>query len=92
MPEIVATPTPNPNALKFAVVGATVIPSGLLSFRSAGEAAAHPLGAALFALDGVADVLLVPPFATVTKHPAADWNLLLPAVERVLTQHLASAP
>ncbi len=88
MPTVTAAPTPNPNALKFAVEGTALIPSGLLSFRSAREAEAHPLGRALFALDGVADVLLLPQFATVTKRPAADWNLLLPAVERVLEAHL----
>lgn len=90
MPSVTAHPTPNPNALKFSVEGATLIPSGLFSFRSAREAEGHPLGAALFALGGVADVLILPPFATVTKHPAADWDGLAPAVERVLEAHLAA--
>jgi hypothetical protein len=33
-------------------------------------------------------VLILPQFATVTKHPDADWNALLPDVERVLNAHL----
>jgi Scaffold protein Nfu/NifU N terminal len=33
-------------------------------------------------------VLVLPQFATVTKHPAADWDLLVPAIESILSSHL----
>lgn len=79
-------PTPNPDSLMFTLDGASAIPSGMLAFFSAGEAAAHPLGTALFALPGVASVLVVPAFVTVTKRPEADWNPLAAEVERVLTE------
>ncbi|MDT0632529.1 NifU N-terminal domain-containing protein [Rubrivirga sp. S365] len=83
-------PTPNPNSLKFEVEGAPVIDAGLLAFHSLREAAAHPLAAELFALRGVESIMMVPDFVTITKHPAADWDLLAEGVERVLTEHLAA--
>lgn len=85
---VTARPTPNPNSLKFEVSGATVLAEGLLAFHSAHEASEHPLGSALFALRGVHSLLIVPGFVTVTKHPAADWDLLADGVERVLKDHL----
>ena len=83
-------PTPNPNSLKFTATGGTFIESGMLACASAGEAAGHPLSAALFAVEGVYNVLVLPPFATVTKHPEADWNAVLPRVETILADHLAA--
>ena len=82
-------PTPNPDALMFRLDGAVAIPSGLLAFHSAAEAAADPLGAALFALPGVASVLVVPAFVTVTKRPETDWDPLVADIERVLAVHIA---
>jgi hypothetical protein len=72
----------------FRLEGATAIPSGLLAFHSAAEAASDPLGAALFALGGVTSVLVVPAFVTVTKRPEADWDPLVADVERVLAEHV----
>lgn len=86
--KVTASPTPNPNSLKFEVPGRSVIEEGLFAFHSAREAEDHPLGAALFSLPGVHSLLMVPQFVTVTKHPAADWNLLAEGVERVLADHL----
>lgn len=88
--EIRVRPTPNPDSLMFQIEGAQAVPSGLLAFHSAGEAAADPLGAALFALDGVASLLVVPAFVTVTKRPDAGWDPLAADVEAVLRAHLAS--
>lgn len=88
---VTARPTPNPNSLKFEVHGATVLPEGLLAYHSASEAAEHPLASDLFALRGVQSLLIVPGFVTVTKHPAANWDLLSEGVERVLTEHLAAS-
>lgn len=85
---ISSRPTPNPNSLKFEVSGARVIESGLLAFHSLLEASESELGSALFALRGVESLMIVPEFVTVTKHPAADWDLLAEGVERVLTEHL----
>ncbi|HEX8386853.1 MAG TPA: NifU N-terminal domain-containing protein [Rubricoccaceae bacterium] len=87
---VTVRPTPNPDALMFRLDGATAVPSGLLAFHSAAEAADHPLGAALFALRGVASILVVPAFVTVTKRPDASWDPLVADVERVLTEQVGA--
>lgn len=89
MTPISIQPTPNPNSLKFSTSGPSFIPQGMLAFSSAEEAADDSLGAALFALPGVANVFVVPAFVTVSKAPAADWDALIPAIERILAEHLA---
>ena len=81
-------PTPNPNSLKLEVAGHTLMDSGLAAYHSPREAEGDPLAAELFALRGVHSLLIVPDFVTVTKHPAADWDLLAEGVERVLREHL----
>jgi hypothetical protein len=81
-------PTPNPNSLKFAARGATYMPAGMESFGSAREAESHPLGRALFSIDGVANVFMLPQFVTITKRPDADWDRMLADIERVLAAHL----
>jgi hypothetical protein len=85
-------PTPNPNSLKFSAVGKTFIDGGMGAYNSAEQAAADPLASRLFQIDGLADVLILPVFATVTKRPEADWNVLLPRIEKVMGQHLAERP
>jgi len=48
------------------------------------------LAADLFALRGVESLLIVPHFVTVSKHPAADWDLLAEGVEQVLKEHFGA--
>ncbi|NNF56661.1 MAG: scaffolding protein [Rhodothermaceae bacterium] len=84
MPRVITQPTPNPNSLKFSIDGHSFIESGMLAFGAAREAENDALGAALFALDGVANVFVVPAFVTVTKHPATSWDRLATAIERIL--------
>ena len=81
-------PTPNPDSLMFEVKGAALIPSGLLAFHSAREAEADTLGSALFEIEGVETLLIVPNFVTVTKHPTADWTPLSKSIEQTLRVHL----
>ncbi len=81
-------PTPNPNSLKFTASGQTFIDKGLLSFRSAEAAAAHPLATALFAIEGVCDVLILPEFVTVTKRAEVPWEAIETAVISVLRTYL----
>lgn len=88
MPEISVHPTPNPNSLKFTAHGVSFIPSGMLAFGSANEAADHDLGRALFGLKGVTNVFALPQFLTVTKTPAADWNDLLEDIKRITSNYL----
>lgn len=81
-------PTPNPNSLKFTATAGVFIESGMLACANRSEASAHPLSASLFAIEGVFNVLVLPPFATITKHPETDWNEILPDVEVILSDHL----
>ena len=74
-----AHPTPNPNAMKFTVAGGLPDPERR-SFTSAADASGHALGAALFALGGVASLFMVNDFVTVTKAPDAAWPELAPRV------------
>ncbi|HEX7070517.1 MAG TPA: NifU N-terminal domain-containing protein [Rhodothermales bacterium] len=89
MPRFNTDPTPNPNSLKFTTDAGLFIPSGMESFSSAAEAEAHPLGSRLFAIPGVANVFILPQFLTITKTPAANWNVLLPKVRAALEAHFA---
>jgi hypothetical protein len=83
-------PTPNPNSVKITVEGHRFIENGLESFASAEEAAGHPLGERLFGITGVANVFMLPDFLTVTRHPAAEWDAVLPKIEAVLKTHFGS--
>ena len=91
MPDVTAHPTPNPNSLKFTLDGARFTEEKHLAFTTPEEAAEHPLGNALFAVRGVTNVFIVPDFATITKHPAASWDLIVPAVEQIVQEHVGSA-
>jgi hypothetical protein len=81
--------TPNPNAGKF-VVGRTVVEGkSSRSFYTAEQAAADPVAAALFELDGVASIFMVDDFVTVTKQAVAEWSDLIPRVTSTLERVLA---
>lgn len=89
MPRFTFHATPNPNSLKITSSGGTsFISAGMASFNSAEEAVGHDLGAALFAIEGVANVFILPQFLTVTKHPDVRWKKLQPAIEAVLQTHV----
>ncbi len=88
MPTIHVDPTPNPNSLKFTLEEGHFIESGMESFRSAEEAASHPLASKLFALPGVDNVFIMPQFLTVTKKPEADWDNLLPRIQEILQEYI----
>jgi hypothetical protein len=81
--------TPNPNAGKF-TVGRTVVEGrSSCSFYNAEQAAANPIAAALFELDGVSSVFMVEDFVTVTKNADADWSELIPRVTDTLESVLS---
>ncbi len=82
-------PTPNPNAGKFTVDRKVVEGKASKSFYGAAQAAADPVAAALFELDGVASVFMVDDFITVTKTPDADWSGLVPAVTAAIEKSMS---
>ncbi|MBY0112423.1 MAG: NifU N-terminal domain-containing protein [Phycisphaerales bacterium] len=81
--------TPNPAALKCVldravdpIASATDAP--IRSYRSAQAAAADPLASRLFALPGVANVLIADTWLTISKTDAATWKTLKPAIVKAL--------
>ena len=88
MPNLSVTSTPNPNSLKFTLDSGTFIESGMESFASAREASGHELGEPLFGIAGVENVFILPQFLTVTKAPAADWDEIVPHIERAVYEAL----
>lgn len=91
MPALHTEPTPNPNSIKITTDAGPFIDGGMISVASTNEADTHPLGKLLFAIDGIANVLILPQFVTVSKTEAADWNKVLPRVKQILNEHLDDA-
>lgn len=81
--------TPNPNAGKFTVGRPLVEGNASRSFYNAEQAAAEPVAAALFALDGVASIFMVEDFVTVTKEPEVEWPDLIPRITSTLERVLS---
>jgi Fe-S cluster biogenesis protein NfuA len=81
--------TPNPEVLKF-LPGKAVLGEGTRDFRSPEEAAASPLAADLFELDGVTRVFFGPDFITVGKTPDEDWAFLKAPILAAIMDHFTS--
>ncbi len=77
--------TPNPNALKFILD--TRCSESTISFLSPQQGIDHPLAEKLFAIRGVASLLLLGDFITVNKASSASWTDIRPAVEATLAAH-----
>lgn len=74
--------TPNPNAIKCVLDQSTGdMPR---SYFNAQAAAADPLGALLFAIPGVTNVLINDGWVTVSKEPKKPWATLKGEIERVM--------
>ena len=75
--------TPNPNALKCLMA--------MASGSSPARATGHGLAEALFALDGVTNVLVMSGWVTVCKRADAAWKTLKPKLKRVIEAHAAGS-
>jgi hypothetical protein len=74
--------TPNPDAMKCLVAPSpTTVPRSYFDAASAGD---DPLASALFAIDGVTNVLIHTEFVTVCKAPGTRWAGLKSKIERAL--------
>jgi len=80
-----ASPTPNPNAMKFTL---DVKLPGTINFANAEAAADNPFAAAVFAAEGVGSLFGVNDFVTVTRKPGADWDTITDAVRKAAAEHL----
>jgi hypothetical protein len=76
-------PTPNPNAIRFAV-GGNAFGDKSRSFPNAASAAGAPWAERLFGLPGVVGLFAVKDFVTITKAPAADWHGIVPRAVEIL--------
>jgi Scaffold protein Nfu/NifU N terminal len=90
MIDVTPEATPNPNAVKFTLDRAAV-EGRSQTFRAGSDPAESPLGARLFALDGVTNVFMVSNFVSVTKEDDADWNELVPLIIDELQAHFGEA-
>jgi Fe-S cluster biogenesis protein NfuA len=80
--------TPNPATLKF-LPGRTVLPTGTLDMRDAGEARQSVLAERLFDIPGVGGVFFGTDFITVTKS-VGEWPQLKPAILGAIMEHFMS--
>ena len=81
--------TPNPQVLKF-LPGREVYAQGSRDFRDAEEAAASPLAAELFEIEGVERVYFGSDFITVGKREAVDWPLIKAPILAAIMDHFTS--
>lgn len=82
-------PTPNPATLKF-LPGQDVSPSTPYEFARPEEAAASPLAAALFGVNGVTGVFFGSDFVSITKSDDADWSVVKPQALAAIMDHFVS--
>ncbi|HEX2849893.1 MAG TPA: NifU N-terminal domain-containing protein [Acidimicrobiales bacterium] len=78
-------PTPNPNALRFALDVTFPAP---ISASSPADAAGNPFLEAVMAIDGVVSVFGTADFVTVTRGPDGDWDAIVPGVQAAAAEHL----
>ena len=62
------------------------LPEPIRSYRAASEAAADPLGRALFAVPGVTSLLISGGWVTVNKSTEADWAGVKAGVQAALAK------
>jgi hypothetical protein len=76
--------TPNPSAIK-CILDRQVTTQPRSYFNSA-QAATDPLASALFAIDGVTNVLINADWITVNKRPETPWPRVKAAIQKVLRE------
>mmetsp|Transcript_65896 Transcript_65896/g.123005 ORF Transcript_65896/g.123005 Transcript_65896/m.123005 type:complete len:235 (+) Transcript_65896:53-757(+) len=89
---ITAEPTPNPDSLMFFPESRLVLGDGARSkeFKNKFETTESPLAEALFKVRGVTEVLLAPAHVTIRKSEGAEWDMVQPRIETVMSQFYAS--
>ena len=80
-------PTPNPNAIRFALSSA-LLGDRPRTFASAAAAAGTPWAKRLLEVPGVVSVFALKDFLTVTKGADADWGVILPKAVEILRSEL----
>lgn len=88
MVDVTPEGTPNPNAVKF-TLDRPATERRNETFREGSDPADSPLGARIFALDGVTNVFITSNFVSVNKESGVDWDELLPQVVEAIQEHFA---
>ena len=73
--------TPNPRARKLIVEPA---PGSIRSYFKAPDAQGDPMGEAVFAVEGVTNVLIHTSFVSVCIAPEADWKTVISGLRKAL--------
>src|SRR5688500_18037402 len=82
--------TPNPNTLKY-TVNRRLLEKGAVNFATADRVAERsPLAAKLFAVEGIAGVMIGRDFVTVTKSDKGDWDIVHKGASRLIEEHLTA--
>ncbi len=79
-------PTPNIHAMKF-TLDRRVTEGRSKTYTSVEQAKDDPLARTLLEIPGVRMVFFLNDFITVTRDPSADWEAIVPEVERRLRAH-----
>ena len=87
--EITVQGTPNPNAAKFVVSGAS-LGARSRSYFGADEAKDDELATRLFGVDGVRALLIVDNFITVTKSDEVAWDDIVEDITWIIGEALGS--
>ncbi len=87
--DITVEGTPNPNAAKFVVSGAS-LGTKSRSYFGVSEAGGDPLAARLFGVDGVRALLIVDNFITVTKSDEVAWDDIVEDITWIIGEALGS--
>ncbi|MGD9692819.1 MAG: NifU N-terminal domain-containing protein [Phycisphaerales bacterium] len=77
--------TPNPNALK--CVADRTLSEKARSYARAPETGTDALAEALFALEGVTNVLILHDWLTVNRAAGADWKSIKAGVKKAVKAH-----
>jgi hypothetical protein len=81
--------TPNPNTLKYSV-NRQLLEKGAVNFIKQDDAEKRsPLAAKLFAIPGIAGVMIGKDFVTVTKTEEGDWDVVHKQSSTTIEKHLA---
>jgi len=87
--DITVEGTPNPNAAKFVVSGAS-LGTRSRSYFGADEAGDDQLATRLFGVDGVRALLIVDNFITVTKADEVAWDDIVEDITWIIGEALGS--
>jgi hypothetical protein len=79
--EINVQETPNPNSVKI-IASQTIFEGPRSTSLKSGADTDHPLAHALLSIEGIDNIFGIKDFVTISKKPDAEWDTILPKVEK----------